>query len=382
MKKKIRSLYYKFRFYNLGVRDYKKCFDQAFYENLYSLIYVNAIFFATGVAFLIYEILFDEHILGITLGLVAASIMLPVSIIKYNQSQNGKKIKTSTIYILVTLTYLYCASFCIYEGIWAKQDMPAVLGVIFLMCALLIFMLPAFYVSGFILTTVAVFLVSTISVKSPEIWPHDVINILISGAVGLVFTWFVMKLRMSSAYSTDKLKEERRLYFYQSTLDELTLLKNRRDFTQTFQRMLTNSRWDDDILCVALLDVDCFKEFNDFYGHSKGDECLRSVGKLFLNLQKNMSIYVARVGGEEFACLWFEKERFNIEEVANKIIDMVHDLHIPHEKSSVAPYVTASIGVYATQKDTSTEIDTLYQLADEALYKAKKKGRNRAVVSF
>jgi diguanylate cyclase (GGDEF)-like protein len=312
-----------------------------------------------------------------------ALVLIIISVMKYFQSKHGKETSPFTIYFLIILTYVYCGLFTIYEGVWAHPNIPAVLFMIFLMCSLLIFILPPLV--GVCLHSAAIvgFIIAAVSVKTPEIWFFDIENALIAGIAGIVFTWFVMMLRMSSVSNAYKLEEERELYYRQSTIDELTQLKNRRDFDQTFQRMLTNSRYnDDDILCVALLDIDYFKPFNDFYGHSRGDDCLRSIGKLLKDLQKSMSIYIARVGGEEIAFLWFEKEASNAGKVAQGIINMVQDLRIPHEKSDAAPFVTASIGVYATHKNTTKDKNALYQRADKALYEAKMNGRNRAVVNF
>jgi diguanylate cyclase (GGDEF)-like protein len=178
------------------------------------------------------------------------------------------------------------------------------------------------------------------------------------------------------------MEDERNNYFNQSTVDELTQLKNRRDFMNTFQRTLTNFRQSDNFLCIAILDIDFFKRYNDCYGHPKGDECLHNIGNAFKDLQNNLNIYAARVGGEEFAFIWFEKEAANAYNVASLLNTAIYDLNIPHEKSDVAPCVTVSVGIHVVRCGTSEDINTLYNSADKALYVAKKNGRNRAVISF
>jgi diguanylate cyclase (GGDEF)-like protein len=129
------------------------------------------------------------------------------------------------------------------------------------------------------------------------------------------------------------------------------------------------------------MDIDYFKNFNDHYGHTKGDECLRMIGKTLKDLHDNSGIYAARVGGEEFALLWFEEKYVNANNVTARINKTIRDLNIPHEKSKIVPYVTVSIGLHITKCGSSHDIHALYDFADKALYAAKRKGRNCTVIS-
>jgi diguanylate cyclase (GGDEF)-like protein len=149
----------------------------------------------------------------------------------------------------------------------------------------------------------------------------------------------------------------------------------------TFQRYLTNFRSFDKWLCVAICDIDFFKNFNDQYGHPMGDTCLRSVAGVLNSLMDNMGVYAARVGGEEFALLWFEKNASHVDEVLIHIAERIKELQIKHEKSKVSNYVTISIGVYIEQCGVSSNTKMLYDLADKALYTAKGSGRNCAIVT-
>ena len=163
------------------------------------------------------------------------------------------------------------------------------------------------FVFNLCLTAGAMIVLSVTSVifKPPGIFIHDIINTFIAGGLSLYFSWQITKLRIGLELSTNILEHDRDTYHDQSTIDELTQLNNRRDFIQTFQRYLSNYRTSDDWLCVAIADIDFFKNYNDFYGHPKGDDCLRSIGKMFSQMKEDSSIYAARVGGEEFAMLWF-----------------------------------------------------------------------------
>jgi len=210
---------------------------------------------------------------------------------------------------------------------------------------------------------------------------YNTIDAVLAGVIGLYFTWQITKLRLGLELSTTMLEEERNKYLNQSTIDELTQLNNRRDFMQTFQRYLHNYRSYDDWLCIAIADIDFFKNFNDHYGHPKGDECLRGVGAAFAKVKEIMGVYTARVGGEEFAMLWFEKDASHADAVINYFYGLIREMNMPHAKSKVSDHVTVSIGVYVEQLGESSDVQTLYNLADQALYNAKEGGRNCAVIT-
>jgi diguanylate cyclase (GGDEF)-like protein len=94
-----------------------------------------------------------------------------------------------------------------------------------------------------------------------------------------------------------------------------------------------------------------------------------------------LDVYAARVGGEEFALLWFENELSHVDVVVSRLLDLIKDLQIPHEKSKVAPNVSISMGVFIEQCGADTDTQTMYDMADKALYNAKEGGRNCAIIS-
>jgi diguanylate cyclase (GGDEF) domain len=252
----------------------------------------------------------------------------------------------------------------------------------FLICSLLMFINPFIFNLCLTLGAVGVFIILSFIFK-PESKAaiYNTIDSVVAGVIGLYFSWQLTKLRMGLELSTSMLEEERNKYLNQSTIDELTQLNNRRDFMQTFQRYLHNYRAYDDWLCVAIADIDFFKNFNDHYGHPKGDECLRGVGAVFAKVKENMGVYTARVGGEEFAMLWFEKDVTHVDAVISYFSGLIKDMNMPHEKSKVSDHVTMSVGVYVEQLGESSDVQTLYDLADKALYSAKGGGRNCAVIT-
>ncbi len=159
--------------------------------------------------------------------------------------------------------------------------------------------------------------------------------------------------------------------------DPLTGLSNRRHFDEIkvdeFQRALRSGN----PLSLLICDIDFFKAFNDHYGHATGDQCLRAVAHAMNAAIVRSGDALARIGGEEFAILLPATSEVAALQVAERIRAAVSELHIAHEASSAANHVTVSIGVAQLRFGVITHFDALFEAADQALYKAKKNGRDR-----
>jgi len=105
------------------------------------------------------------------------------------------------------------------------------------------------------------------------------------------------------------------------------------------------------------------------------------VGAVFNKTKDAMGVYAARVGGEEFAMLWFEKDYTHVNAVVEYIFNSIKEMKMPHEKSKVSKFVTMSMGVYIEKTGVLHDVQTFYDLADKALYNAKNSGRNCAIIS-
>jgi diguanylate cyclase (GGDEF)-like protein len=162
--------------------------------------------------------------------------------------------------------------------------------------------------------------------------------------------------------------------------DGLTGIQNRRMFDQHIQRVWSQAVRDTQRVAVLLVDIDCFKDYNDRYGHQAGDECLRAVAVCLSQCARRPMDFVARYGGEEFAVILYEATREYVAEVLTRIQRSIAELNIPHEASRVASRLTVSIGAAFVLPSANRTPDGLIQLADEALYSAKEQGRNRPVV--
>ena len=159
--------------------------------------------------------------------------------------------------------------------------------------------------------------------------------------------------------------------------DGLTSVANRRFFDDFLAKEWRRAIRLHSPLSLLMLDVDFFKKFNDFYGHLKGDECLKKVAACMQSVLKRPMDLIARYGGEEFCVLLPDTDSKGAALLGREILDAVEGLQIPHAESEIADHVTVSIGVACqvpSPEGTSTD---LIKTADQALYRAKESGRNR-----
>lgn len=161
-----------------------------------------------------------------------------------------------------------------------------------------------------------------------------------------------------------------------ATRDGLTRLANRRRFDEFLDLEWRRMRREQTPISLIMCDVDHFKLFNDTYGHQAGDDCLRGVAAAIGGTVNRAGDLAARYGGEEFAVILSGTGAEGARLIAENIRQHVLDLQIPHAKSPVSPYVTLSGGLSSlVPRDDHPE--RLIQAADEALYLAKQRGRNR-----
>ncbi|MFT2091524.1 GGDEF domain-containing protein [Paraglaciecola sp. 2405UD69-4] len=167
----------------------------------------------------------------------------------------------------------------------------------------------------------------------------------------------------------------------QSTHDSLTSLANRRKFDHTLSIEWKRCQRSGKPLTLVIGDIDFFKQYNDLYGHQRGDICLASVAALWGNCFSRPSDLAARIGGEEFAIILPETTAIQCHSGLNLFVNNLKIEDIHHKNSSVAEHVTMSIGVATLIPNKELTCKDLVELADKNLYKAKNQGRNRIVYS-
>ena len=176
-----------------------------------------------------------------------------------------------------------------------------------------------------------------------------------------------------------ELKVQRDLLQSLSTLDGLTGISNRRAFDDFMDKEWRRGMRLKTPLSMVLVDVDRFKNFNDNYGHTAGDECLKKIAHVLGDQVQRSVDMAARYGGEEFACLLPQTDLQGAIQVARKIRQAVIKLQIPHAFSEAAEFVSVSIGAATVIPEESLNPQELINMSDSAMYEAKKKGRNRVV---
>lgn len=158
--------------------------------------------------------------------------------------------------------------------------------------------------------------------------------------------------------------------------DPLTGLANRRVFDQAIGREWHHARHNHKPLSLIVGDIDCFKLFNDNYGHQQGDECLVQVAGVFQRAARRDDDIAARYGGEEFVLLLPHTDLLGAGKIADLMLQDIRQLALPHAYSLVTDHITMSLGLCSTIPEHPDEC-ALFAAADRQLYLAKQRGRNR-----
>ncbi len=182
---------------------------------------------------------------------------------------------------------------------------------------------------------------------------------------------------MQAVKTAEKMAEKMKII---SSIDGLTGISNRRFFDETYEREWNRAKREKQPISLILLDIDFFKLYNDNYGHLAGDECLRQVALTITGFVKRPTDFFARFGGEEFVIILPNTKSKGAVKLAKSLRLGLENREIIHAYSSASDFVTASFGVSTTVPDNGMDPEHLIKFADEALYNAKKDGRNRVIV--
>lgn len=161
--------------------------------------------------------------------------------------------------------------------------------------------------------------------------------------------------------------------------DSLTGIHNRRMFDEQMKRVWQQAARESVPVGLLLIDLDHFKAFNDTHGHQGGDTCLAKVAALLPQVARRPLDLAARYGGEEFVVLLYDARRPQVEEACIQLHAALKHAGIAHAASSTGE-VTFSIGAACVEPRANRHLEGFIQLADEALYAAKERGRNRTVI--
>lgn len=188
------------------------------------------------------------------------------------------------------------------------------------------------------------------------------------GAVG-VMSLFYYRFYLKEVYRLNRTLEQL------SEIDPLTKLLNKRGLMKYMEG--TYEKMQDRLKAIYMIDIDCFKLYNDYYGHEEGDKVLEEVAKVLKNVCKRSTDRVVRYGGEEFLIILEGENEQDFFNMANKIRRSVENRAIVHKCSAINSYVTVSIGMAIGCIKTEESYKKLVKKADRALYVSKRSGKNR-----
>ena len=170
---------------------------------------------------------------------------------------------------------------------------------------------------------------------------------------------------------------QRRMLERLANVDGLTGLANRRRFDEVYETEWQRAQRSARPLSLALLDIDCFKQYNDHYGHPAGDRVLRSVARTVASFMRRPVDLAARYGGEELVLLMPDTYAEQAQHVVGGIGRAIEQLTIAHSASTVSPVLTASLGGATLGEGSKESAAELLEAVDSMLYRAKHGGRNR-----
>ena len=162
-----------------------------------------------------------------------------------------------------------------------------------------------------------------------------------------------------------------------STTDGLTEIFNRRFFDEYSEKERKRAQRDKKPFAVIMIDLDCFKSYNDTYGHQRGDACLKKVAGVIKGAMKRPADLAARYGGEEFVLVLPETDKDGACKLAEQLRQEVINLKEEHQNNTSGKWVTISLGAATEIAEPGKSFSDLLAKADKALYEAKGSGRNR-----
>lgn len=212
------------------------------------------------------------------------------------------------------------------------------------------------------------------------IWIRDVVHVVrkpdgeVDSLVGFMFD---ISERKKQEQELETLKKQLEEYSYQ---DGLTGIANRRFFEDSYQREWLNAQREQQPLTLMLLDIDYFKQYNDYNGHILGDACLKQIAQILKKSVSRPRDLVARFGGEEFVLILPDTSQASAIEVVERILQSIRTADICHSSSPLDQRLSVSLGVKTIIPTQKNDKMAFLKEVDQNLYLAKEQGRNGYVI--
>ena len=209
--------------------------------------------------------------------------------------------------------------------------------------------------------------------------PEDEATGLKMGAADYIAKPFNATVVMARVALHLQFVRQRRMLEHLAHVDGLTELANRRRFDEMYSAEWQRAQRSGAPLSLAILDIDCFKQYNDLYGHPAGDRALRAVARATSTCMRRPADLAARYGGEELVLLMPDTDAGQAQHVVAAIREAIRQLAIEHAAAATGTVLSVSVGGATLAPRGSETAAELFDSADALLYRAKKEGRNRVI---
>ncbi len=271
---------------------------------------------------------------------------------------------------LLYITYTIACLFSLYVSAVLAPNYPSITILLFLFLIPIVILDKGWKICLFELLFAAVNFLMIIPLKESSLVLDEYLNSVLFLSLAITFG---EHLRISK-FENFELKRQAVI---REKIDTLTNLENRRGL-YLHLAVCEEQQAMEKSIGVFMIDIDRFKPYNDTYGHQKGDMCLKTIGRCFLEFGKEHNISFYRYGGEEFVGIAVNYSSEELYQTGRKLNQHIRNLQIPHQLSETG-FITISIGIAICEHGNRNELNSLISRADTALYAAKAGGRNRVI---
>ena len=343
-------------------------------ERLRKILFIGSILLTVFVFIdlsIIPEVLHDDYKIS------RLGFQIPIILLLIAYSWHASFDKNRQMAILLTITVVTFANYWMIQQSWLKAEYPFSYEGTLLYTFFAFFVMRINFKYGLMYVVLSLLGFGALIIKYPVYGSFNTINF---GFVAMaqticLFGLYTLNDSLNKVDSlTVKLQEL-------SRVDQLTGLFNRRAYEQDGKLLFEHTKRLKVSFCVIMIDIDNFKDYNDAYGHQKGDDAIRIQANILKSIFQRQSDILGRFGGEEFIIIVSNISESGAQKMAQRILNAWHKEQIPHGAGDGAEFLSCSIGI-ANKVPTGQEtLESFIGEADEALFKAKDGGRNQFKVS-
>lgn len=319
----------------------------------------------------------------IQFSLVFSCLLFALHFIKTEYSNNVQETLTLIYIVLVNSVFAYAPFFYCQESmIFMLSTMSTSVSIVYTAYLVRLRFYYAIVFHGFIFLFTLVFLFIYKNNIEASLQQAYLFGLIIPNLLLILMSLYQQTVHRRNFLSKVLLQYQNEQLLSIANEDSLTSIANRRKFDECLNNEWQRLKRKGEPLSLLLLDIDCFKNYNDSYGHQMGDECIRNVAVVLSSLIQRELDLVARYGGEEFVAILPDTDETSAMAIANKIRKVIEKLAIEHDKTDVVnvEVLTVSVGVATAYTDGGYDEPLQFlKQADDALYRAKETGRNKVV---